>query len=476
MSGVGESSKPSRAIVAQILLVEDDADHAEVMADALHKPGHICTIVSDVAGAMDELRGGTFDVVVTDLRMPNSGGVSGLDGQVVASDGGNAGLIVLQAARALQSQAETIMVTAHGDVPTARSAFKEGAFDFIEKPLDLEVFRSVVNRAAETVLLRHEGDSIGEGLSELVQHDGFEGIIAASEPMRRIFTTIKTVAPSKLPVLVTGESGTGKELIAQAVHTNSDRSGKRFATFNAAGQAESLLEDQLFGHVKGAFTGADKDRMGRFELADEGTLFLDEIANITPQQQARLLRVLEAGEVERVGASKSRKIDVRILSATNADLPAMIAEGEFREDLLFRLNTVEIRLPPLRERAEDIPLLAAFFLEKAVRRYRKLVEGFDDSALRLLRAHPWPGNVRELDHVVQRAVLMAGGATITAADMGLAARADSAPRLEDMSLDEVERRLIKMTLERCNGSVNEAAEQLGLSRSAMYRRLQKHGL
>ncbi|MEZ5393049.1 MAG: sigma-54 dependent transcriptional regulator [Bryobacterales bacterium] len=254
----------------------------------------------------------------------------------------------------------------------------------------------------------------------MLRRDGLPTLIAQSAAMKPALELIARVGPSDANVLITGEHGTGKEVVAQTLHQVSQRAGKPFVPLNIGGLAEGVFESEMFGHVKGAFTGADKDRMGRFELADEGTLFLDEIANITPQQQARLLRVLEAGEVERVGASKSRKIDVRILSATNADLPAMIAEGEFREDLLFRLNTVEIRLPPLRARRGH-PALAAFFLEKAVRRYRKPVEGFDDSALRLLRAHPWPGNVRELDHVVQRAVLMAGGATITAADMGLAA-------------------------------------------------------
>ncbi|MCA9278788.1 MAG: sigma-54-dependent Fis family transcriptional regulator [Phycisphaeraceae bacterium] len=494
MSGVGESSKPSRAIVAQILLVEDDADHAEVMADALHKPGHICTIVSDVAGAMDELRGGTFDVVVTDLRMPNSGGVSGLDGQVVASDGGNAGLIVLQAARALQSQAETIMVTAHGDVPTARSAFKEGAFDFIEKPLDLEVFRSVVNRAAETVLLRHEGDSIGEGLSELVQHDGFEGIIAASEPMRRIFTTIKTVAPSKLPVLVTGESGTGKELIAQAVHTNSDRSGKRFATFNAAGQAESLLEDQLFGHVKGAFTGADKERAGVFEYANGGTLFLDEIGDMPLNMQAKLLRVLESGEVIRLGSNDPRHVDVRFVSATNRDLEQMVRDGTFRQDLFFRIKGAHVHLPPLRDRRDDIPRIVRHALAKFADQLRPGAPAPDitDAALLRLTAFDWPGNVRELLNVVQGAVVQAIGSgdanmkvdvqhlpeNVRPPDDPVEAGEAGHPvgSLAGTSLEAIEKRAIRETLKLTGGNREQAATLLGIGERTLYRKLKEYGL
>jgi two-component system response regulator HydG len=264
-------------VVAQVLIVEDEPEHADVMAEALRRPGHICTIVHGIEDAANELRHGSFDVIVTDLRMPASAGKEGVN-----ADGGNAGMRVLTLASELQPDAETIMVTAHGDVPTARDAFKHGAFDFVEKPLDLVVFRSAVNRAADQAVLRSES---GE-LKDLVQHDGFEGIVAGSEAMRKILKTVKTVANSKLPVLITGESGTGKELIAQAVHNNSPRSAKRFVTMNCAGQAESLLEDQLFGHVKGAFTGAEKDREGVFEYANGGTVFLDEIGDMPLTMQA----------------------------------------------------------------------------------------------------------------------------------------------------------------------------------------------
>ncbi|MFG0286394.1 MAG: sigma-54-dependent transcriptional regulator, partial [Phycisphaerales bacterium JB039] len=311
-------------LTAQVLIVEDEPDHADVMSEALRRPGHICTIVTGVQEAMEELRGGTFDIIISDLRMPGSAGAAGADGQQVDADGADAGLVVLHAARQLQPQAETIMVTAHGDVPTARAAFKEGAFDFIEKPLDLDVFRSLVNRAAETVLLRHESGQ----LAGLVQHDGFEGIIAGSEPMRRILGAVRTVAPSNLPVLITGESGSGKELIAEALHKHSKRASKRFVAFNCAGQSETLLEDQLFGHVRGAFTGAEKDREGVFEYASGGTLFLDEIGDMPLNMQAKLLRVLESGEVVRLGANDSRRTDVRFISATNKDLRDLIKAGE----------------------------------------------------------------------------------------------------------------------------------------------------
>lgn len=494
MSGVGESSKPSKPVVAQILLVEDDADHAEVMADALHKPGHICTIVESVPRAMDELRGGTFDVIVTDLRMPNSGTVGGLDGMVVLPDGSNAGLVVLHAARTLQPQAETLMVTAHGDVPTARSAFKEGAFDFIEKPLDLEVFRSVVNRAAETVLLRYEGESISEGLGELVQHDGFEGIIAASEPMRRIFSTIKAVAPSRLPVLVTGESGTGKELIAQAVHANSDRNEKRFATFNAAGQAESLLEDQLFGHVKGAFTGADKERAGVFEYANGGTLFLDEIGDMPLTMQSKLLRVLESGEVIRLGSNEPRHADVRFVSATNRDLDQMVRDGTFRQDLFFRIKGAHVHLPPLRDRRDDIPRIVRHALARFTEQLRPGSPALDitDTALLRLTAFDWPGNVRELLNVCQGAVVRAIGSGESSGRVDVQhlpenvrpsedpAEAGEAGRpvgsLAGTSLEAIEKRAIRETLKLTGGNREQAATLLGIGERTLYRKLKEYGL
>ncbi|HYN84774.1 MAG TPA: sigma-54 dependent transcriptional regulator, partial [Pyrinomonadaceae bacterium] len=277
-------------------------------------------------------------------------------------------------------------------------------------------------------------------------------------------------------VLITGENGTGKEVVAQTMHRLSERAAKPMITVNVGALSEGTFESELFGHVKGAFTDAKADRVGRFEMADGGTLFLDEIANIPPAQQSKLLRVVETGEFERVGSSKTRRVDVRILSATNADLKEETAAGRFRQDLLFRLNTVEIRLPPLRERGPDIQLLALYFLDAHARRYRKRLTGFDEAAARALAAYNWPGNVRELNHVVERAVLMTRGPEITAADLGLANERGPERGLEEMSLDEVECYLIKRTLARFDGNVGQAAEALGLSRSALYRRLQRHGL
>ncbi len=486
---------------AQVLIVDDEHEHADVMAEALHKPGHVCTIVNDVARALDELRHGSFDVIVTDLRMPVSGGKDG-----VAPDGADAGLRVLEAARRLQPSAETIMVTAHGDVPTARAAFKHGAYDFIEKPLDLEVFRNLVGRAADTAMLRHEA---GGGLGDLVQHQGFEGIIAGSEQMRRILRQVKTVAASQLPVLITGESGTGKELIARAVHANSPRSAKRFVALNCAAEAENLLEDQLFGHVRGAFTGAEKDREGVFEYATGGTLFLDEIGDMPLKMQAKLLRVLEYGEVVRLGSNEPRKTDVRLVSATNRDPKAMASTGEFREDLFFRIAGAVIHLPPLRERREDIPRI----VRHAIARFATTVAGgggavpdITDAAMMRLTAYGWPGNVRQLLNVVQNMVVTATGeaamgdkpATPTVLDVRhipdeirvgdelsgegegdasvLASGAATGGVLAGTTLEQIEKRAIRETLRLTAGNREQAAKLLGIGERTLYRKLKEYGL
>jgi two-component system response regulator HydG len=471
---------------AQVLIVEDEPDHAEVMAEALRKPGHVCTIVNDVPSALEELRGGVFDVIVTDLRMPNSAGKDG-----VVSDGGNAGMMVLKGARELQPDAEAIMVTAHGDVATARAAFKEGVFDFIEKPLDLELFRSLVNRAAETVLLRHQS---GE-LSDLVQHAGFEGIIAGSEPMRRILQTVKTVAQANIPVLITGESGTGKELIAAAIHKNSPRKDKKYVTFNCAGQSESLLEDALFGHVRGAFTGADKEREGVFEYADKGTLFLDEIGDMPLAMQAKLLRVLESGEVVRLGSNTPKIVDVRFVSATNKDLRAAIKDGAFREDLFFRINAAHVHLPPLRERREDIPRIVRHAVAKFAGQLRPNEPPPDvtDAAMLRLTAYTWPGNVRQLLNVVQNMTVMALGGGDSVVDVrhipddiriGDEHETDDASSLSPGALgslagtplEQLEKRAIRETLRLTGGNREQAAKLLGIGERTLYRKLKEYGL
>ena len=482
-----EKQETSTPPIAQVLIVEDEPDHAATLADALRTPGHVCTIVGSVGEAMDELRGGAFDVVVTDLRMPTSAGQTAHGGQTVASDGADAGMLVLRAARALHPAAETVMVPAHGDVATARSAFKDGAYDFIEKPLDLAVFRSLINRAAEAVLLRTESGELGE----LVQHDGFEGLIAGSEPMRRIIKTVRTVGPSNIAVLITGESGTGKELIASAVHKNSPRSGRRYVAFNCAGQSESLLEDQLFGHVRGAFTGADKEREGVFEYADKGTLFLDEIGDMPMSMQAKLLRVLETGEVVRLGSNDPRKTDVRFVSATNKDLRAMIAEGTFREDLYFRINGAHVHVPPLRARREDIPRIAQPAAARFAEEMNQPMPAVTAAVLMRLTTYAWPGNVRQLLNVVQNMVVSAIGEAAEGAtprleprhipgdirageDEGEAGAASGT--LAGTSLEQIEKRAIRETLRLTGGNREQAAKLLGIGERTLYRKLKEYGL
>jgi DNA-binding NtrC family response regulator len=477
----------SRKFAAQVLIVEDEPEHAEAMADALRRPGHVCAIVHGVEAALEELRHGAFDVIVTDLRMPGSGGRDG-----VAPDGSDAGLVVLRHARKLQPNAETVMVTAHGDVPTARAAFKEGAYDFIEKPLDLGVFRTLVDRAAETALLRHEA---GRGMEELVQHEGFEGIVAGSEPMRRILRTVRTVAGSMLPVLITGESGTGKELIARAVHAHSPRAKGRFVALNCAAETESLLEDQLFGHVRGAFTGADKEREGVFEYASAGgggTLFLDEIGDMPLKMQAKLLRVLETGEVVRVGSNEPRRTDVRLVSATNKDIKAMVADGRFREDLYFRIQGAHVHLPPLRERREDIPRIVRHAIARAAAPLGGAVPDITDAAMMRLTAYHWPGNVRQLLNVVQNMVVMARAESRSPSEPTVldVRHIPDDIRVEDdasevhgggaslagSSLEQIEKRAIRETLRLTDGNREHAAKLLGIGERTLYRKLKEYGL
>ena len=509
----------SETVAAQVLIVEDEPEHAEVMAEALRKPGHVCTIVHGVAQALDELKHGAFDVIVTDLRMPESGGANG-----VAPDGADAGLKILEAARRLMPHAEVVMVTAHGDVATARAAFKLGAYDFIEKPLDLAVFRELVNRAAATVLMRvpHEATDAGKGANadgaEISTHPGFDGLIAGSEPMRRVIRAVRAVAASNLPVLITGESGTGKELIAQAVHANSARSKGRFVALNCAAETETLLEDQLFGHVRGAFTGAEKDREGVFEYASGGTLFLDEIGDMPLKMQAKLQRVLETGTVVRLGSNEPRKTDVRLVSATNKDLGAMIARGEFREDLYFRIKGAQVHLPALRERREDIPRITRAALARAWAAVGKPIgetPGITDAAMMRLTSYHWPGNVRQLLNVVQHMVVTAlpdfdpgkpgmldtrhipdevraaddpphaddasggvggGVAGGTSVSSGGHVSGAAAGTLAGTSLEQIEKRAIRETLGLTQGNREQAAKLLGIGERTLYRKLKEYGL
>jgi DNA-binding NtrC family response regulator len=386
---------------------------------------------------------------------------------------GAEGLELLEQLHAYDPTLPIVVMTAWASIQLVVEAMQKGARDFVQKPWDNARLRTIVRNQIELGRALRRSQRL-ETENSILRADGAAPIVAESPAMKRVLEMVQRVAPSDANVLVRGENGTGKGLIARAVHAASRRAARPFISVNIGGLPESLFESELFGHVKGAFTDARQDRMGRFELADGGTLFLDEIANITLTQQARLLRVIESGEFERVGSSQTRRADVRLISATNATLEQDVQTGRFRQDLLFRLNTVQITIPPLRDRREDIPPLAAQFLDRFARRYRKDVTGFDAAAIKAMLAHPWSGNVRELEHAVERAVLMSAAAQITRADLAL--ETPSQATIEDMSIEEVEALLIRKALARFDGNVSRAAELLGLSRSALYRRIQRYSL
>jgi len=360
-------------------------------------------------------------------------------------------------------------------VSGAVEAMRRGARDYIEKPWDDEKLLAAVQTQLELRRALRRSRRLQEENARLQRRD-LPTFIAEAPSMRAVRETIERVAASDASVLITGEHGTGKEVVASLLHRLSERASKPLVTMNAGGLSEGVAESELFGHVKGAFTDARADRIGCFELADEGTLFLDEIANMPVKLQPKLLRVLQTGEVQRVGSSRVTYVNVRVISATNSDLNSEIAGGRFREDLLYRLNTVVIHLPPLRDRREDARPLAEHYLAQYAERYRRVFDGFDRSARQAIDSHLWPGNVRELAHAIERAVLMSSGPQITAVDLGLGTPAAAAPPAEEMSLEQAEKIFIQKVLARHSGDVRKAAEQLGMSRSALYRRLQQFGL
>src|SRR5215831_16480241 len=446
-----------------ILIADDQADVLEALRFLIKGEGYQAVPVTSPAAVINEVESRDFDAVLMDLNYTRD------------TTSGQEGLELLNRIQMLDTTLPVIVMTAWGSVELAVEAMRRGARDFIQKPWDNARLSAILKTQIELGRALRKGMRL-EAENRALRSERFPQLIAQSPSMRPVLDVISRVGPSDANVFITGENGTGKGLVAQTLHSVSLRSTRPLVTVNVGGLAEGVFESELFGHMKGAFTGAAADRAGRFELADGGTLFLDEIANVPLAQQAKLLRVLQTGEFERVGSSRTRSVSVRLVSATNADLHKDAAEGRFREDLLFRINTVEVHLPPLRERREDIPGLAAHFLQAHARRYRKPVESMDPEALRSLLAHPWPGNVRELDHVIERAILMARGTTLEAGDLGLRPATAGAASLEQMTLDEVERVLIQKALARHGGNVSDAAKTLGLSRSALYRRLERHGL
>jgi DNA-binding NtrC family response regulator len=449
-------------IKARILVADDQADLGEALRFLFKAEGWKSELVQSPQAALDLLARSEFDLVFADLNYTRD------------TTSGAEGLELLGRIQQLDPQIPVVVMTAWANVDVAVEAMRRGARDFVQKPWDnARVVAIARNQIALRRALR-QGDRLAA--AERARQGGGPSLVATSPAMRPVMELVQRVGPSDATVMITGENGTGKGVVAEALHAVSPRSSGPFVSVNMGGLSETLFESELFGHVKGAFTDARADRVGRFEMAEGGTLFLDEIANLPLPQQAKLLRVLETRSFERLGSSRTQQADVRLLAATNADLRAEVAAGRFRQDLLFRLNTIEIRLPALRERPEDIEPLALHSLERLGRRYRKNITGFEPGAVTALRAHAWPGNVRELFHAIERGVLMADGPWIRAVDLGLFTAKDAAKRLEDMSLDEVERFLIRQTLARSEGNAMKAAEQLGLSRSAFYRRLEKYGL
>jgi DNA-binding NtrC family response regulator len=445
-----------------ILVADDQPDVLEALRLLLKANGYEVETANSPARAMAALERRDYDAMLLDMNYTRD------------TTSGHEGLDLLLQLRDLEPDMPVVVMTAWGTIESAVEAMRRGARDYIEKPWDnARVLATLATQVELGRALRRARRLESE--NRLHRRDDLPRMIAESARMRPVLELMERVGPSHANVLVTGEHGTGKELVAQWLHGSSPRAGKAFIAVNMGGLSEGIFESELFGHVRGAFTDAKVDRVGRIELADGGTLFLDEIGTVPLALQSKLLRVLQTGDVERVGSSKARHVDVRVIAATNANLRDEVAAGRFREDLLFRLNTIEIHLPPLRERRDDIAPLAMHFLARHAARYDKPISSFDSSALRALLDHTWPGNIRELDHSIERAVLLAQGTAIRPHDLGLRAAAGPA-RLEDLTLEEVEQLLIRKALSRYDGNVSSAARALGLSRSALYRRIASHGL
>jgi DNA-binding NtrC family response regulator len=446
-----------------ILIADDQPPILDALELLLEPEGYRVEKAPSPFMVLEALKSGSYDALLIDLNYTRD------------TTSGQEGLDLLSQVKSQDSQLPVIVMTAWANVELAVEAMRRGARDFIQKPWDNARLLTILRTQIDLHHAVRRAQRL-EAENRLLRAQGLPEMIASAPAMQSVLATIARIGPSDANVLITGEHGTGKEVVAQTLHALSSRASRSLVAVNTGALPEGTFESELFGHVKGAFTDARTERIGRFELADGGTLFLDEIANVPPRQQAKLLRVLETGEMERVGSSKTRRVDVRVLSATNADLHAEVEAQRFRVDLLFRLNTVEIHLPPLRDRREDVPALAAYFLARYAQRYRKQVQGLEPTALQAMLQYSWPGNVRELDHTIERAVLMARSNQIEIADLGLSQARVSSQGLEEMSLESVESILIRKALTRCNGNVSQAAEALGLSRGALYRRMEKYGI
>jgi len=450
----------------RILVADDQPDIIDALRLLLLDDGYEVTAARSPAEALERLEAADFDLAILDLNYTRD------------TTSGQEGFDLMERIRVIDPTLPVLVMTAWSSVAGAVEAMRRGARDYIEKPWDDDKLLAAARTQIELRRAVRRSQRLQEA-NQRLQRGATPPFIGDAPSIVEIRHTIERIAPSDASVLVTGEHGTGKEVVAAWLHAYSERHTRPLVTMNAGGLAEGIAESELFGHVKGAFTDARVDRIGCFEMADEGTLFLDEIANMPMRLQAKLLRVLQTGEFARVGSSRVRYVNVRVLTATNADLHAEISAGRFREDLLYRLNTVVIHLPPLRDRRNDVDALARHFLGVYGARYRKALAGFEDDALAAMRAHTWPGNVRELAHAVERAVLMAdpSATAIAARHLSLRPRVAGEPApADDLSLEEAERVFIERVLARHNGDVRQAAEQLGMSRSALYRRLQQYGV
>ena len=447
----------------RILIADDQPDVLEALRLLLKGEGYQIEAVKSPTAVLRAIESRDFALALIDLNYARD------------TTSGEEGLELLAKLQNADANLPVVVMTAWASVEVAVEAMRRGARDFVTKPWDNPRLLAIVKNQVELGSAVRAYRRLEQENQILRGKEGGPTLIAESVAMRPVLDMIARVGPSDANILITGENGTGKGVVAKALHAVSSRGSEPFISVNMGGLPEGIFESELFGHVRGAFTDAKVDRAGRFELADGGTLFMDEIGNIPLSQQAKILRTLETGEFERVGSSRTYRANVRLISATNADVQQQVADGKFRQDLLFRLNTIHLHLPPLRERREDIELLAQYFLKLHVKRYNKSITGFDTSAIDAMRSYSWPGNVRELDHSVERGCLMAQGKVIRVADLGLNA-GQTTPQIEDMSIEEVESYLIKKTLARCDGNARRAAEELGLSRSAFYRRLEKYGL
>jgi DNA-binding NtrC family response regulator len=457
---------PAAATTASRVLVADDQrDVLRALKMLLSDAGYAVDTASSPADVAKRLAEAQYDLLLMDLNYARD------------TTSGAEGIELIRRAKKLDESLPVVVMTAYGNVDIAVRVMREGAIDFIEKPWDNQRLLNVVGSQLDLSRLKRRARALEASIEDL-RDGGDHTIVAESASMKEVLSLVERVGPSDATVLIAGENGVGKGVVAAALHRASARSGHALLTADMGTLSGGLVEAELFGHERGAFTDARSERMGRFELADHGTLFLDEIANCPPEQQSKLLRVIESGEFERLGSSRTRSTDVRVLCATNADLRAEVKAGRFREDLFYRVNTVEIHIPPLRKRLEDLVPLALHFLAKLSVKYRRDLDGFSDDAVSAMKRYPWFGNVRELAHAVERAVLLARGSRVVPGDLRLEAPVarSGGDVLETMTLDDAESELIARALERHSGSVRDAADSLGLSRSAMYRRLERHGL